>query len=268
MNIGIGIGIAYQTGGGHPLWTPASLGASLALWLDADDASTITLNGSTVSQWRDKSGNARHASQAAAANQPTYSATGFNGNGRIRFDGTNDNLSIASTALFSSGNADLSMFFVYNSIASSGYGTIFANFSEGNLQVLYSTATLTYASPWGIWNNQALDLVSGVYVQNKKSIIGVIRNSGVFTGYTDGTTDLSVSNSASVYTGSNTQSQWYIGSSTEGERGNVEIAEVICINSSLSTTDRQRLEGYLAWKWALGANLPSDHPFKNTPPTV
>jgi hypothetical protein len=248
-------------------WTPTAL--STALWLDANDASTITLNGSTVSQWRDKSGNARHASQATVANQPMYSATEFNGNGRIRFDGTNDSLSIASTALFSSGNANLSMFFVYSSIASSGYGAIFANYIAGNLEVLYATSGLGYAMPWGLYNNAPMDLASGGYVQNKKSIIGAIRNSGVFTGYTDGTTDLSVSNSASVYTESNTQSQWYIGSNNVGgENANVEIAEIILVNSAISTTDRQRLEGYLAWKWGLVANLPSGHPYKNSPPTV
>ena len=242
LDLGLNLGIYNRLA-----WTPADL-TGLALWLDADDASTITLNGSTVSQWDDKSGNNRHATQGVAANQPTYSAAEFNGKPALTFDGTNDSLSIASTALFSSGNADLSMFFVYNSIASSGYGTIFANFSEGNLQLLYSIS-IPYASPWGLYLNADLDLSNGVYVQNKKSIIGMIRNSGVFTGYTDGTTDLSASNSASVYTESDTQSQWYIGRSTEGESGNVEIAEVICINSSLSTTDRQKLEGYFAWKW-------------------
>ena len=54
------------------LWTPAQLGASLDLWLDAEDTNTITLNGTTISQWDDKSGNARHASQATATDQPTY----------------------------------------------------------------------------------------------------------------------------------------------------------------------------------------------------
>ena len=53
-------------------WSPLQLGANLSLWLDASDASTITLNGSTVSQWNDKSGNARHATQATAANQPGW----------------------------------------------------------------------------------------------------------------------------------------------------------------------------------------------------
>jgi hypothetical protein len=42
------------------------------MWLDAADASTIVLNGSTVSQWSDKSGNGRHAVQATAANQPAW----------------------------------------------------------------------------------------------------------------------------------------------------------------------------------------------------
>lgn len=51
-------------------WTPAQI--STALWLDAADASTITLNGTTVSQWNDKSGNGRNAVQVTAASQPVY----------------------------------------------------------------------------------------------------------------------------------------------------------------------------------------------------
>ena len=64
---------------GRKLWTPAALGSLLALWLDADDSSTITLNGSTVSQWDNKSGNNFHLSQANAALQPRYVAAGMNG---------------------------------------------------------------------------------------------------------------------------------------------------------------------------------------------
>lgn len=58
--------------GGAPKnrWTPAQI--SSALWLDAADANTVTLNGSTVSQWSDKSGNGRNATQPTAASQPGY----------------------------------------------------------------------------------------------------------------------------------------------------------------------------------------------------
>ena len=57
-------------------WTPAEL-TTLA-WYDAADASTITLNGSNVSQWDDKSGSGRHLSQVTASRQPSYAASTLN----------------------------------------------------------------------------------------------------------------------------------------------------------------------------------------------
>lgn len=50
--------------------------ANLQNWYDALDASTITLNSGNVSEWRDKSGNGRHATQASASAQPNYAAAG------------------------------------------------------------------------------------------------------------------------------------------------------------------------------------------------
>ena len=46
------------------------------------------------------------------------------------------------------------------------------------------------------------------------------------------------------------------------------IAEVIAVRGDISTEDRQRIEGYLAWQWGLQANLPSGHPFKTAAPLV
>jgi hypothetical protein len=42
--------------------------------------------------------------------------------------------------------------------------------------------------------------------------------------------------------------------------------EIIYAPSMLATLDRQRIEGYLAHKWGLTANLPADHPYKTVPP--
>ena len=53
-----------------PLWTPAKI--TTTLWLDAADSSTITESGGAVSQWDDKSGNDRHATQGTAGNRPSY----------------------------------------------------------------------------------------------------------------------------------------------------------------------------------------------------
>ena len=45
------------------------------------------------------------------------------------------------------------------------------------------------------------------------------------------------------------------------------IGEIIVTASALSTLNRQRIEGYLAHKWGLTANLPNDHPYKTVGPT-
>jgi hypothetical protein len=44
--------------------------ANLGLWLDASADSSLTFNASTVSEWRDVSGNGRHFAQDTGASQP------------------------------------------------------------------------------------------------------------------------------------------------------------------------------------------------------
>jgi hypothetical protein len=46
------------------------------------------------------------------------------------------------------------------------------------------------------------------------------------------------------------------------------IAEIVLVGSAVDVSTRQKIEGYLAHKWGLTSNLPSDHPYKTNPPTV
>jgi hypothetical protein len=46
-----------------------------------------------------------------------------------------------------------------------------------------------------------------------------------------------------------------------------DICEVLIFNTQPDTLDRQKLEGYLAHKWGLTANLPGGHPYKTVGPT-
>ena len=71
-------------------WTPAELPTHL--WFDGADASTITHSSNAVSQWRDKSGNNRHANQDTAANQPQFVSNALNGKSLLRFDGSDDRM--------------------------------------------------------------------------------------------------------------------------------------------------------------------------------
>jgi len=65
-------------------FNPKSI-AGLEVWLDGSDSTTFTLNGSTVSEWRDKSGNSRHFSQATALRQPAVTAAAKSGKAAVAF---------------------------------------------------------------------------------------------------------------------------------------------------------------------------------------
>jgi len=47
----------------------------------------------------------------------------------------------------------------------------------------------------------------------------------------------------------------------------ISLGELV-IAPLLSDADRQKLEGYLAHKWGLQANLPADHPYKAAAPSA
>jgi hypothetical protein len=47
-----------------------------------------------------------------------------------------------------------------------------------------------------------------------------------------------------------------------------DACEILVFNSVVSTDNQQLVEGYLAWKWGLEANLPSGHPYENAAPTA
>ena len=64
--------IVSRQGGGYSGFSPSDIGG-LSLWLDAADESTLTLSGSNVSEWRDKSINAYTTS--TFYNAPSYDPT-------------------------------------------------------------------------------------------------------------------------------------------------------------------------------------------------
>jgi len=45
-------------------------------------------------------------------------------------------------------------------------------------------------------------------------------------------------------------------------------SEFIFTDGTESLATKQQIEGYLAWKWGLEANLPITHPYKTSAPIV
>ena len=266
-----------------PNWTPAQL-PGLGLWLDAADASTITLNGSTVSQWNDKSGNNFHLSQANAALQPRYVAAGMNGkpalnneDGRYLQRGTTPMfrnvpgatiVAVYRPTLPLAGAVDNGMVVFVNNGTTIGSTRLGLTPTPAGAPGTYSIAGrrldadgfVTVSSPTSLTSDPV------VWVGNADCA-----NAQANT-WLNGTADVAAAPFQTAGNTSNTDSLG-IGLFSRPTGGldtydNTRLSEVLLINATLSTTNRQKLEGYLAWKWALEANLPAGHPFRNTPPTV
>lgn len=236
---------------GPASWTPAALGSSLALWLDADDAATITLNGSNVSQWNDKSGNDRNATQPIAASQPTYSATSFNGKPTLTWDGIDDamNLSMSLPA------TDLNLFAVLDPDVTAQNDYIL---DIGSVRRTFATSGQIFA---GSWNPAAAPITTG-----GQRIYGFTTGPTNQIVYSDGTAVSTLAAvPAALVDGAVGLGNRFLGTAF-GPVG--DMSELVFVSGTLSDTDRQKLEGYLAWKWGLEANLPVGHPYKNIPPTV
>jgi hypothetical protein len=278
MHIGLGINLPRIAGASAFLdgaWTPAKL-SSLAMWLDAADSSTITLNGSTVSQWDDKSGNGYNVIQATSSSQPTYISTGFNSKPTLFFDASNDQMGCDVTNVSSQGDLFFGAAFQYRSdfinwrpIVGHNTGT---DVSNGGTLLMQRRSNV---SEVGVHDSGRVDTGPDFTVQVtnlfEPRIATVGRNGG--TNGEDGALTITATGpSQPTYITQNPQS-WattevtsriQIGGRQQGSTGwaNAYISEVIVCNTDLSTEDRQLVEGYLGWKWDLADRLPPDHPYR------
>jgi hypothetical protein len=246
-------------------WTPAQL-TGLALWLDAADSSTITLNGSTVSQWDDKSGNGRNASQATASFQPTYLATGFNGRPTLRTDGS-DAMELGVTSL---GRNVSGMTCALVGLHPAGQ-TFISNATEIfiNSGVNSATRFATSPNPSTSTNNRyaiagrRLDSDSYATVASTTDSLANRGNpwirvaqraysDGVANHWTNGTQDMTnevVTGQTAGNTSDTDSLRTVLFAGVAALPNGSQLSEIVLTHSTMTNDDRQRLEGYLAWKW-------------------
>lgn len=257
------------------LWTPAQI--TTALWLDAatgpfydaiSGGNLVTANNSKIARWEDKSGNSLWASRSNIANQATLSAASQNGLSGVLFDGTSQDFDLnGSLAAFqtisqsflivakrsnASGRTEI-VFSIGESYAGNGIVEI-PRWSDNNTYSQVGAASARIIAPSAITNVSYINTVIGG------------SNQQVFTnGALLATGSTQTEGIGSVFTGS-------IGSG-RAVSGLIRyfaglIYEIIVSPSVWSSSQRQIVEGYAAWKWGLQANLPSNHPYKSAAPTV
>jgi len=246
-------------------WDPSLI--TTALWLDAADASTITTVSGAVSQWNDKSGNGRHATQSTSSNRPAYTNAGLNSCNVLTFDGTDDWLGITNSLL--SSQLSFSWYAVAARSSTATQCLFLERINNNDAMVAFLLVSTTSIL------NRAGGTSASVPIEQTESANFPTSSAQLIGSVQAPTSGTAYRNGSSVATNSATKAsltfrRMVIGAAVDALTGttgsqlywNGYIAEMIFALSTHSTDTRQRIEGYLAHKWGLTANLPSDHPYK------
>ena len=218
----------------------------LALWLDAADDSTFSYSsGTSVSQWRDKSGSNFHASQATVGSQPSRS-TFQNSRKTVNFDGTNDTVTIpnfvsnSEMSIFVVSNCGTSLFIEHSTdVASSATG--FYIYGGGNGMFLIRRNSTYYYSSLTNWLAGGYSIASGV------------NSTGLdLLTYKDGTQQTPTFDGRSSLSNSYATNTLYIGSrGANSVWSSGPIAEIIIYNRKVTDTERKQIHTYLGQKWGI-----------------
>jgi len=239
------------------------------LWLDANDKTTMTFNGSAITQWNDKSSVGNYVSQATVGNAPTL-GTSQNGLNTVYFatanqqlvssqnNATTGNSSRTVIALFWCPTLTSAFYIVTGTEGTSSPPTAWGHCKNANADVDYpfnyggngETYTFVYSTPNPLLTYAQFDSTSS-------TMTNYYSTSGSGADNTIG--NLTVKTSVTLNT---TAGVWYLGKRQQNGTGSVtsHLMEMIHFNTALSTSQRQQIEGYLAQKWALKSTLPQGHP--------
>lgn len=233
---------------GTPAFVPSDI-AGLKLWLDASDSGTITLNGSNVSQWDDKSANSYNYTQATATNQPTYTTAGQNGLNCLTF-ASNDFLVNASI----NWGASASTLFLVMKETGTGYQNVFTTGGGNTGQWGYGVSDTSSGNKIAIFDiGQGFAGFAGSPTTSNADVLcftsaGISGSSVTANLFKNGSAD--ASNPVTLTNTTSATGSQIGAASGGGEAYDGTICEVIMYDSQLGTSDRNKVENYLKTKWA------------------
>jgi hypothetical protein len=279
------------------LWVDFSDAATL---FDDTSGGSVVGDGEGIGRAEDKSGNARHFVEATAGNRPTWMAARQNGIGAAEFDG-GDRLSHASLSAFNFMHRNQTTSFVvaksgvtaspvaaygwfgsngfsssnrgvyaaydnrniltgmvnsFNSLVSNGAGVASAStVSELGTSVRTEFRSILQANAYQL-HSIVLDPQNATAANRMKIAV----NGGGLVGNSERVGASSLNNAAfNMQIGA-------VGNNLAPLLG--DFCELIFCAGVLASDQIALVQGYLAWKWGLQANLPADHPYKNSAPRI
>nr|WP_238940943.1 SGNH/GDSL hydrolase family protein [Sphingomonas beigongshangi] len=248
-------------GAGSRDWVPTDLGAKLAMWQKPE---TLGADTTAVNVWADQSGKGNDLTiDTAGSGTPKVVANAINSLKAVRFDPA-QNAGLKPPTSLLTGRTSLATFFISR------------NTLDPN--------TANFGAPLGSWGTETGDY-------------WIYTDGGVYSGYgtntrrdnmnPPGTTtdwhqfmiqsapnDWRISQDGTDF-GNFSANTVSVGTAPKigcspgiGDYYDGYMAEIVDLNAAPTTTERQLVEGYLAWKFGLQANLPANHPYKSAKPTT
>jgi hypothetical protein len=227
------------------------------LWLDGADSSTVT-GTTTVTEWRDKSGNARHL--GVGSGTTSYSSNAIVLNSSYMFVNSPVNLTNVTVFIVSKSTgvtnqtilgAKPNTDYVYNSVDGFGFykdpptGRIrfYGQGNDPNQSIFFTDTSITK-----LYTFQSTGTTVSGWLN------GTSQSGGTLT-----TTRTSTAQGFAI------GAEWG-GSSYVNIWVTASIYEILVYNTALTASERQQVEGYLAHKWGLQTSIPSTHPFYSIRP--
>ena len=239
-----------------PGFLPTDL-TSLQAWYDASQ-----LTGSTVPTWTDESGNGYDA-VIGTGTEPTLTAAGLNDLNVVTFTDVTHDMTISSALM--TGATEGGMIAVAQLVSdppsSESYaGAILDAFTPNSSASHWPYSDGTIYDTWGTPDRK----VPGDPTPSLTSprIWSTSSAASDWQAYLDGV-EFYATTSNTMNFGTATRR---LGWNQASLRLHGFIAEIIVVDQALDETTRQKLEGYLAWKWGLVANLPAGHPYLSAAP--
>ena len=239
----------------------------LLLWLDSTDINgdgnlSNEPFGGRVDKWRDKSGANRHAGNG---NGPELRINSWNSLTTLKFDGQSNYLRVSDSNAFNLGE-DLTIFVVAKGDTLQDWRSILSKRGEDNVGWQFRKdntdfATFTVRGTSGNDGERGSTLINGV-----PHVWSMRKTSLKRTQWADGNLEYHIDDRGSI---PDTNSDVVIaGRDQDGitSLSGVEIGEILVYDQALSDSDVSKMEGHLAHKWGLLANMPGVHSYKSETP--
>lgn len=249
---------------GNGSFSPVNLGDKVVFWLSSKDATRQTISGTGVSQIDPKGGSKVRWVQGTDANRPSYTEH----QAIVATRANNDHLTMSNdsvlTAAVSSSHTQRphSVYVVFNTSTNNQTQSLW-NFTTGTSHLsgplLSSAGGISYHNVSNFIADNGLN-----YAINQKNLF-----SATFNGINTIVDRLNGGASEQTKAGgpvTNISQAVLFGRTATLDNYNGSLWEAIVVNDTTDLATVQKIEGYLAWKHGITANLPAGHPYKSVRP--